>query len=422
MRDKLKELFEARNKIVEDQRAMVDKADEESRDFTSEETETYENMDADFEKLTTEIDELREKIKTADERKTKLEERKEFLAQSTLPDDLKTQVIDDDLNENRTSIQENAMSIFNKALRDGREALSGEELRALQADQDTKGGYLVAPEVFVNQLLKDVDDRVIVRQLSTIQKITTSDEIGVPELADDIADFDWTTEIKTGTEDTTMDFAKRTMKGHPMAKRIKVSEKLIRLSQQPVDALVRARMSYKIGITAEKKYMEGTGVNEPLGLFTAHNAGISTSQDISTGNTATQIKADGLINCMYNLKEQYMRTGVWLFHRDGVKMIRKLKDGEGNYIWNSGIASDRPATILDRPYHMSEYVPNTFTTGLYVGIFGDLSYYWILDCLNIQIKVLNELYAETGQIGYIGRYEGDGAPVLQEAFSRVKLG
>jgi len=125
---------------------------------------------------------------------------------------------------------------------------------------------------------------------------------------------------------------------------------------------------------------------------------------------------------MYNEKEQYMRTGVWLFHRDAVKMIRKLKDGEGNYIWNAGIASDRPATILDRPYYMSEYVPNTFTTGLYVGIFGDFSYYWILDCLNYQIKVLNELYAETAQIGYIGRYEGDAAPVLAEAFTRVTLG
>ena len=67
---------------------------------------------------------------------------------------------------------------------------------------------------------------------------------------------------------------------------------------------------------------------------------------------------------------------------------------------------------------ISEFVPNTFPTGQYVGILGDFSNYWIADALSMQVQRLNELYAETNQVGFIGRLETDGAPVLEEAFVR----
>ena len=70
-------------------------------------------------------------------------------------------------------------------------------------------------------------------------------------------------------------------------------------------------------------------------------------------------------------------------------------------------------TILEMPFEESEYVPNTFTTGNYVGILGDWSFYWIADALNMNVQVLTELYAETNQNGYIARKETDGMPVLE---------
>jgi len=86
-----------------------------------------------------------------------------------------------------------------------------------------------------------------------------------------------------------------------------------------------------------------------------------------------------------------------------------------------GLAADRPDTILGHPFMESEYAPNTFTTGQYVGVLGDFSFYWIADALTMQIQVLTELYAETNQNGYIGRKETDGQPVLEEPFVRVTL-
>ena len=66
-------------------------------------------------------------------------------------------------------------------------------------------------------------------------------------------------------------------------------------------------------------------------------------------------------------------------------------------------------------------MPNTFTAGLYVGIFGNFEWYWIAEVFGLEIQVLMELYALNSQIGYIGRRELDGMPVLEEAFTRVTL-
>ena len=80
-----------------------------------------------------------------------------------------------------------------------------------------------------------------------------------------------------------------------------------------------------------------------------------------------------------------------------------------------------PDRLLNLPYMESQYAPNTFTTGLYVGILGDFKFYWIVDALDMTVQRLIELYAETNQVGFIGRAECDGMPVLEEAFVRVKL-
>ena len=299
--------------------------------------------------------------------------------------------------------------------------MSGEELRALQVDSDEAGGYLVAPEQFVAELIKAVDNAVFIRQLATVHPLTTSASLGAPALDADPADADWTSEIGSAAEDSTMDFGKRELKPHPVSKLIKVSNRLIRISSIGVEALVRNRLAYKFGVTHEKGFLTGSGSGQPLGVFTASDQGISTGRDVSTGNTTTSMTFDGLIESKYTLKGQYWNKARWMFHRDGVKQIAKLKDGDGQYIWIPSVRVGEPDRLLNFPVMMSEYAPNTFTTGLYVGILGDFSHYWIADALDMQVQRLVELYARTNQTGFIGRMESDGMPVLEEAFVRVKL-
>jgi HK97 family phage major capsid protein len=299
--------------------------------------------------------------------------------------------------------------------------LGAEEWRALQADLDVAGGYLRPPEQFIDQLIKNIDDQTYIRQWATTFSVTNSDSLGVPTLEADPADADWTSELATGNEDTAMSFGKRELHPRPLAKRIKVSRKLIR--QVPnSEELVRMRLAYKFGITFEKAGMTGNGANQPLGLFVASNDGIPTSRDVSEGNTATTIEADNLINVKYAVKAAYWPRCRWLFHRDGMKQIAKLKDGNGQYLWRENVRVGEPDTVLGHPAGISEYAPNTFSASQYVGMFGDFSFYWIADALTFELQLLQELYAETNQVGLIGRMESDGQPVLAEAFARVKLG
>lgn len=295
------------------------------------------------------------------------------------------------------------------------------EFRALQADVDASGGFTFATEQFISTLIKALDNSVIMRQIANVIQVTNSDSLGAPTLAADPSDADWTTEIAAVTEDSAMSFGKRQMQPQLSSKLIKVSQKLLRVSALPIDTLIAERFAYKFGITEEKAFMTGTGSGQPLGIFVASANGIPVARDVATDNTATAITADGLTNAKYSVKAQYRGRASWIFHRDGVKMIAKLKDSQGQYIWRPGITANDPDTLLGRPIYESEYAPNTFTTGQYVGMFGDFNNYWIADNINFQIQRLVELYATTNQVGFIGRKETDGAPVLAEAFARVKL-
>jgi HK97 family phage major capsid protein len=292
--------------------------------------------------------------------------------------------------------------------------------RALQADSDTIGGYLITPIQMVDRMIQAVDNLTYLRQWATLYAVPNAESLGAVSLDNDPADPTWTSELAIGSEDSTMSFGKRELNPHPLAKYIKVSRKLLR-KVPSVEDLVIGRLGYKFGVVMENAYLNGSGTEQPLGVFTASGDGISTGRDVSTGNTATEMRFDGLIEAKYTLKTQYWAAARWLFHRDGVKQIAKLKDSNGQYLWRESVRVGEPDRVLSFPVFMSEYAPNTFTTGLYVGILGNFSYYWIADALDMEFQRLVELYAATNQVGFIGRMESDGMPVLEEAFVRVQL-
>ena len=236
----------------------------------------------------------------------------------------------------------------------------------------------------------------------------------------DPEDGDWTQELTTVDFDSAMEFGKRELRPHELTKGIKVSRKLLNRSTRPIETLVNERLSYKFGVTQETAFMTGNGVNRPLGIFTASADGISTGRDTTAASTST-FTGDELIDVLYSVKAQYQATGRWILHRLAVKIARKLKDGNGQYLWQPGLQGGQPDLIAGRPYIQSEYAPSTFTTGLYAACFGDLSQYWIADAEDISIQRLVELYAATNQIGFIARAATDGMPVLEEAFARLKL-
>jgi len=404
-------------KALAEGRAILDRAEKENRALRTDENEKYDRIDAEIDNLSRQLN-LYLKDETRDD------------FQSTHPDIVDYRPHPDQQRFMAVGEQrdlryevEGRREAFQRYLRDGVNALDGVEYRALQADSDTAGGYLVMPLQLVNRLIAGLNDSVFIRNLATVFPCPKSESLGAPVLDNDLGDPTWTAEIATGTEDSTMSFGKRELTPHPIARLLKVSNKLIRASFLDAEAIVAQRFVYKFGIVQENAYLNGTGANQPMGVFTAAASGfgITTSRDVSTGNTTTAITTDGLIEALYSLKAQYRKNAQWIFHREAIKKIRKLKDGDGNYIWQPGFVQNKPDTILGCRYNESEYAPNTWTAGQYVGIIGDFSFYWIAEALSMSIQRLVELYAANNQVGFIGRQELDGMPVDENAFARVTL-
>jgi HK97 family phage major capsid protein len=298
---------------------------------------------------------------------------------------------------------------------------SAEQL-GLMVSSDPKGGYLV-PMQWLEMLVKFLDDLVFMRQLGTVIPVPGAASIGAPSWDTDPGDADWTAEVPPAdiAEDDSATVGKRELTPQLLTKLVKISMKLLRSNALLTpDTFLAQRLAYKFGITEEKAFLNGTGQGRPLGVFVASAQGISTARDV-TASSATAFTADDLINCLFSLKAAYQARATGLFHRDAIKLIRKLKDGNGQYLWVPGIVGTDNDRILGRPYVMSEYVPNTFTTGLYVGMFADFSNYWIVDSWAMEVQRLNELFSLRNQVGLLGRKETDGMPVLEEAFARLKL-
>jgi HK97 family phage major capsid protein len=415
------ELREQRMTVVKNLRELTDKADAEKRDLTAEEQGQWDRGMVDVDKL--------------EKRYTDLE-RFEAVERSANEDGERRSKPLESRSGERTGPD------VAKSRADFRHYLSTGELRGAMTPgqgetRDTvittasKGGFLILPVEISADIVKPINDMVYIRgvceKAGSLTKVKEAQKLGIRLRTTRMADADWTTEVQAVTEDTTGAYGRRDLEPQQVSKLAKISLRTLALS---VDAEkeVNNELAYKFAITEEKAYMIGSGTGQPLGIFTASANGLPASQDVATA-TAGVLAADDLINVKYSLKQGHQNDPAtrWFLSREAVKRIRKLKVAStvgGNdleYVWAPGLVSGQPDKILDIPYCQSEYVPNTFATGLYVAALMNLRYYRIAELDVVFMQRLVELYAATGEVGFIGRRWLDAAVVLAEAGARLKL-
>jgi HK97 family phage major capsid protein len=409
-----KELRAARHKLIVDCRTMLDTADKDKRLLSAEER-------ANYDKQWTAADGLRLQIEDADRRNTleieeelarKSQEEKTAKEKTAKPTEKRG------FDTKRSSVE--YRDAFSSFLLHGPEGQTVEQ-RALTAGEQVKGGYLYASEQFVNDLIANVVDQTKVRGLCRTMKVANADAISCPVLANRMAAAAWTSELGTPSTDSTLTFGKKTWTPHPLSKEILVSNTLLQKAPG-AEGIVREELARIVAEANENGFLTGTGVQQPLGLFTASNDGIPTSRDYSTGNSTTAVVMDAVKGTRYQLKAQYLPNAQWIMHRDVAFHLAKLKDGDGRYLWQDSVAADEPDRLMGRPVILSEFAPNTFTTGKYMAILGDFSNYWIVDAMDMTVARATELYIRTNQTWFGVRMATDGGPARSEAFCRLTLG
>ena len=394
---KILELREKRAKAWEAAKAFLDAKRTQEGFVSAEDAATYDKMEADVVNLGKEIERL--------ERQAAIDA--ELAKATSTP--ITNQPHAGTGGEEKTG---RATDEYRRAFWNGmRNKMSYEVQNALSIGTDSEGGYLV-PDEYERTLVEALNDEVFFRNLATVIK-TSSGDRKIP-IVTSKGEAAWIDEGGQFTESNDS-FGQTTIGAHKLATMIKVSDELLNDSVFNIEQYISREFGRRIGAKEEEAFFVGDGKGKPTGIFNATGG----AED-GTSTTGASITFDDVMELFYSLRSPYRKKAVWVLNDSTVKALRKLKDNTGNYIWNPSVQAGVPDTILNRPYKTSSYVPE-IKAGNKCMAFGDFSYYWVADRQGRSFKRLNELFAMTGQVGFLASQRLDGKLILPEAIKTLTI-
>lgn len=394
---KILELREKRAKLWDKAKAFLDSKRKDDGLLSAEDTETYEKMEADVVNLGKEIDRL--------ERQAALDLELSKATSHAIRNNPKGS-IGEEKTGRATDEYHNA---FWRAMRSKN---SFDVQNALQIGTDSEGGYLV-PDEFERILIESLEEENIFRQLAKVITTSSGDK-KIPVVATK-GTASWVDEEGLIPESDDA-FGQVSIGAYKLATMIKVSEELLNDSVFNLESYIAKEFARRIGAKEEEAFFVGDGTGKPTGIFNTTGGG----EVGVTAATQSVIKLDEILDLFYSLKSPYRKKATFVMNDSTVKEIRKLKDGNGQYLWQPSVTAGQPDTILNRPVKTSAYVP-TLGAGAKTVAFGDFGYYWVADRQGRSFQRLNELYAATGQVGFKATQRVDGKLILPEAIKVLQM-
>ncbi|WP_420408296.1 phage major capsid protein [Hoeflea sp.] len=298
---------------------------------------------------------------------------------------------------------------FGTYLRRG-SAVPEEELKALTVSNDEQGGYL-APAEMSTEFIRDLVEYSPVRSVASVRNIG-SPSVKYPKRTG-ITNAQWEGEGEDSEESTTT-FGQLEIPARKLMTFVDISNELLADSGGTAEQEVRLALAEDFGKKEGTAFVNGTGAGQPEGLMT--HADI---QHTLNGH-ATNLAADPLITLMYALPAAYRNSGTWMMNGTTLATVRKLKDGDGRYLWQPSYQAGQPETLLGRPVIEAVDMPD-IESGSFPILYGDFSAYRIVDRLAMSILVNPYLLATKG-LTRIHATRRVGGRVMQAArFRKLKM-
>lgn len=279
---------------------------------------------------------------------------------------------------------------FNKYLRVGGRALSPEYRAALSVGSDPAGGYFVEPDT-TGRIVKLIYETSPIRQLADVVTISTDAYEGLLDL--DEGDSGWTGETSARTETNTPEVGKWRIPVMEQWALPKTTQKNLDDSSLDIGAWLEGKIADKLSRKENNAFVLGDGVNKPRGFLT-YPAGVPTKaawgkiaqvNSGAAGAFAATNPGDKLIDLVFGLKAAYRQGAVWVMARATVAESRKLKDGQGNYLWQPDFTSQQGARLLGFPIVEGEDMPAMAANSLSIA-FGNFKLaYQIVDRQGIRV-------------------------------------
>jgi HK97 family phage major capsid protein len=280
-------------------------------------------------------------------------------------------------------------------LRTARDGVDREIRAALQVNTDAEGGYLV-PDDFVRVLIEAETEFSAIRRLATVITTENNGTVYIPAVDNPGAAAKIEEEGSYAGTDPTL--AQRRLDSYKYGQIIKVSDELVMDSAFDIVTLIARLAGKALGTVTGAAYTVGDGTDDPNGLVTASSVGVT----MATGNPTT-IDVDALTDLQHSVVSAYRdRPGAGFLMKDStLAFVRKIKtglSGDKTTLWQPSVQAGVPDSLLGKPVYTDPNMAALGTSSKVV-LFGDYSEYWIRDVGAPTVKVLNERYADTGQIG-----------------------
>ena len=381
---KLKALIEKRNSLVAEMQALVDAANTETRALTNDEL-------ADFESKKAEIAELDRTIQAMEEMRA-------------IEDTGKQQPKSGEKTDDKEQLEYRAFDSY----------LRGElETRDDPATDSkmTKGDNgAVIPTTIIHKIIDKVYDISPIFAMAT--RYNMGGTITIPYYDDSESDI-------------TMAYAEEFVELESSAGKIKnislsgflagvltlVSKSLLNNSNFDLVGFVIDKMAANIAKWIEKELLDGT--EDKI-------EGLSTLEAGVTAASATAVTADELIDLQEEIPDVYQAGSVWIMNKKTRTAIRKLKDGQGNYLLNKDVTARWGYTLLGKEVYVSDNMPE-MAAGKRAIIYGDMSGLAVKVTENWEINILREKFATQHALGVYAYLEMDSKIENAQKITALKM-
>lgn len=438
-----KELREKRAPLAVRIREMADKINAESRDFTAEEKPAWESVNNEYNTLTRQI-ELADRVEAVEADQQRAAGDRTIGREDRTPDRDRNagrdgaEAITDEhrslalqawfRSQSRKSLSDEQTGAcrrlgFNpnvseldirllptrdyRQLQDTfvnrRSELDRLELRTLGTVSGPSGGYLIPPQTLIRRLEVNMLAFGGVRQVAETISTTSGEPLEWPTADDTSNTGAQLAESTTIGSSVDPSFAKVIWNAYKFSsKPILVPYELLEDSAFDLPGLIGDMLGERLGRITNTKFTTGTGATTPKGIVTCSTAGKTTA-------SATAVTADELMDLVHSIDPAYRSTGCgWMMHDSILLAVRKLKDGNGQYLWSEGLRGGYPDTLLSYPITVNQDMQSSLATATKTFLFGQLNKYKIRRVNGLRLYRLQERYRDTDQDAFIAFVREDG--------------
>lgn len=380
----MKALIEKKNSLIDEMEGLLDKAKTEVRAFTDEEDSR--------------IEEIKKEVRGLEKL---IADKEEFRA-------LSKEEIKAEKGTEEMSKEERQLEVIEKEEREFIEAVRNNELRNLTAGQNGK----IIPVSIASDVINKVVELCPILSLSQVYNV--AGDLRLPKYNADSATIAaaYATEFQDLTE-TTGTFTTIDLTNQIVGVLVKISKSLINRADFDVRGFIVNEIARKIAEFLEREMLVGKTANRIEGA-------IKTTNEVVTAAN-NKVTTDEIINLQMKLPTVYQPKAVFVMHKDILTEVRKLKDGQGNYILQQDFSAPFGWTILGRPVYLSDNMEKEIATGKEVILYADFSGYAVKMTKSLEIQLLQEKYAAQYALGIVSYVELDAKIADEQKIAKLKI-